>query len=224
MILGLIPARGGSKGIPRKNIKPLGGKPLIQWTIEAARASKCLDRLVVSTEDAEIKAVVQGLGVEVLDRPAVLARDETPMSMVLKHVVGNIEWDKSENILVLLQPTSPFRDPESIRVAVDLIRAGAAVEVAAVAPIPPRYSPERAVNLRGVHAAPFFEGSVPANRHEAIRAYYLEGSVYAYYVFTLLRDYGGWPYGLVVEPTPNLDEPEDWAEAERRLAGMLVEA
>lgn len=107
MILGVTPARGGSKGIPGKNIKPICGKPLIAWTIEAARASKLLNRYVVSTEDAEIANVARGMGVEVLDRPAELATDEATTLSVLRHVLSQVPAEA----VVLLQATSPIRDP-----------------------------------------------------------------------------------------------------------------
>jgi CMP-N-acetylneuraminic acid synthetase len=104
-ILGIIPARGGSKGVPRKNIRPIAGKPLIAWTIEAAKASRLLDRCVVSTEDAEIAAVSRSFGSEVLERPAELATDEASTLGVLRHAVEKIPCD----IVVLLQATSPIR-------------------------------------------------------------------------------------------------------------------
>jgi CMP-N-acetylneuraminic acid synthetase len=110
MILGLIPARGGSKAIPRKNLRLLAGKPLIAWTIEAARASRRLDRVVVSTEDAEIAAVAQQCGAEVCHRPPRLARDDTPMLQVLQHALERM----AAEVVVLLQPTSPIRDPDLI--------------------------------------------------------------------------------------------------------------
>jgi len=106
MILGVIPARGGSKGIPRKNIVPICGKPLIAWTIEAARTSKLMDRFVVSTEDPEIAEVARQCGAEVLDRPPELATDEADTLGVLQHALRIIPAD----VLVLLQATSPIRD------------------------------------------------------------------------------------------------------------------
>ncbi len=106
MILGITPARGGSKRLPRKNIKPLCGKPLLAWTIEAAKASKRLDRYVVSTEDAEVAAVARQWGAEVLDRPAALAGDETTMLSVIQDVLARLPAE----IVVLLQATSPIRD------------------------------------------------------------------------------------------------------------------
>lgn len=105
MILGITPARGGSKGIPRKNIKNIAGKPLLGWTIEAAKRSKLIDRYVVSTEDDEIARVAESFGAEVLRRPAELATDEADTLDVLKHALGEIPGD----ILVLLQATSPVR-------------------------------------------------------------------------------------------------------------------
>ncbi|MBU1147544.1 MAG: acylneuraminate cytidylyltransferase family protein [Candidatus Omnitrophica bacterium] len=105
MILGIIPARGGSKGIPRKNIKMIAGKPLIAWTIDAAKASKKMDRFVVSTEDSEIAKISKKCGAEVIDRPIELATDEATTLSALQHALSKIEADA----IVLLQPTSPVR-------------------------------------------------------------------------------------------------------------------
>lgn len=110
MILGITPARGGSKGVPRKNIRPLCGKPLIAWTIEAAKASKLLDRYVVSTEDGEVAKIAMEAGAEVLERPHELATDEATTLGVLQHVLRHIPADT----VVLLQATSPIRDPDLI--------------------------------------------------------------------------------------------------------------
>ena len=105
MILGVIPARGGSKGIPRKNVKQINGKPLIVWTIEAAKESKMLDSYVVSTEDEEIAATSREYGVDVIERPPELATDEATTLSVLQHAVEKIPCDS----IVLLQATSPIR-------------------------------------------------------------------------------------------------------------------
>lgn len=107
MILGVIPARGGSKGIKRKNLKKICGRPLIYWSIKAAKESKLLDRFIVSTEDPEIRSVAQNLGADVLDRPKYLSRDFSTMLSVLQHVIKTI---KGIDVVVLLQPTSPMRD------------------------------------------------------------------------------------------------------------------
>lgn len=111
-VLGIIPARGGSKGVPRKNIKPLLGKPLIAWTIEAAKQSMYIDSLVLSSEDPEIIQVAKDWGCEApFIRPEELARDETsgmePVFHALKQLPGY-------EYVVLLQPTSPLRQAEDI--------------------------------------------------------------------------------------------------------------
>jgi len=105
MIIGITPARGGSKGIPRKNIKPIAGKPLLAWTIEAALKSKKLDRYVVSTEDAEIAQIARIYGADVLKRPLEYATDEADTLIVIQHLLSNFPGD----IVVLLQATSPIR-------------------------------------------------------------------------------------------------------------------
>lgn len=105
VIIGVIPARGGSKGVPRKNIRLVAGKPLLAWSIESARQAKRLTRSVVSTEDAEIAEIARRHGAEVLSRPAALASDEAGTQAVLQHALECIAAD----IVVVLQPTSPIR-------------------------------------------------------------------------------------------------------------------
>jgi CMP-N-acetylneuraminic acid synthetase len=106
VILAVTPARGGSKGVPRKNLRLVMGKPLIAWTIEAALAARRIDRYVVSTEDDEIATVARRCGAEVLHRPATLAADEVDTLTVLQHALTEVPADT----LVLLQATSPVRD------------------------------------------------------------------------------------------------------------------
>ena len=113
--LGVIPARGGSKGVPGKNIRPVAGKPLIAWTIEAAKASGVLDRLVVSTDNDRIANVARQCGAEVRMRPAALAGDDTPTRPVLEHVAEELEGEGAAfDAVVTLQPTSPLRLPRHI--------------------------------------------------------------------------------------------------------------
>jgi CMP-N-acetylneuraminic acid synthetase len=104
-VLGITPARGGSKGIPKKNIKKIAGKPLIAWTIVPVKESKMLDRYVVSTEDEEIAQIVRGYGVEVLHRPSSLATDEASTLSVIQNAINDITCD----IVILFQATSPIR-------------------------------------------------------------------------------------------------------------------
>jgi N-acylneuraminate cytidylyltransferase len=111
-VLGLIPARGGSKGVPRKNIRMAGGKPLLAWTIEAARESKYLDRVVLSSEDPEIMEVASRFGCEVpFVRPPELALDDTPGDAPVFHALDKLP---GYHYVTLLQPTSPMRNASDI--------------------------------------------------------------------------------------------------------------
>ena len=116
-ILAIIPARGGSKGIHRKNIRDLCGKPLIAWTIEEAKKSKYIDTCIVSTEDEEIKKIAENYGGTVpFLRPAELARDDTPGVEPVLHAIDQLP---GYDYIVLLQPTSPLRIVEDIDGAVE---------------------------------------------------------------------------------------------------------
>ncbi|WP_205451066.1 cytidylyltransferase domain-containing protein [Salinibacter ruber] len=111
-VLGVILARGGSKGLPRKNIRDLAGKPLIAWTIEAGHESEYLDRLILSSDDEEIMTVAEEHGCEVpFRRPDELAQDDTPSMDALLHALNQVE---SHDYVVLLQPTSPLRTADDI--------------------------------------------------------------------------------------------------------------
>lgn len=119
-VLGLIPARGGSKRCVRKNIRPFRGTPLICWTLEAAKQSKYLDTLIVSTEDADIKSLTQLWHGQVLDRPSELATDTASSEDVMRHALLNHPHDW----IVLLQPTSPLRTTEDIDGAIERAQMG----------------------------------------------------------------------------------------------------
>ena len=124
-IIALIPARGGSKGIPRKNIVEVNKKPLINYTIEVALKSKLIDRVIVSTDSEEIAEIAKAAGAEVpFIRPEELAQDNTPTYPVIKHA---IEWlesndDYKPDIIALLEPTFPIRNPEEVDDAIAQLR------------------------------------------------------------------------------------------------------
>ena len=123
-ILGLICARGGSKGVPKKNIKHLGGKPLIGWSIDIARRCKFIDRIVVSTDDPEIAAIAKDFGADVpFIRPEELAMDDSPEWLVWQHALrklGELNEFRAD-YLTVLPPTSPFRLSKDVRRSVELI-------------------------------------------------------------------------------------------------------
>jgi len=124
IILAITPARGGSKGVPRKNIKPMAGKPLLQYTVEAARACPLITRHVVNTEDSEIRAVAESLGVEVQGRPEDFWHDNTfqEVDRLLQWAVADFETREGRvDIVVLLYPTAPLRPTQAITDCIDLV-------------------------------------------------------------------------------------------------------
>jgi N-acylneuraminate cytidylyltransferase/CMP-N,N'-diacetyllegionaminic acid synthase len=136
--VGIIPARGGSKGIPGKNLKPAAGKPLIAWTIETALAATLLDRVIVSTDSPEIADVARRHGAEVpFMRPADLAQDDTPGIEPVLHAVLWLEENEGyhPDLIMLLQPTSPLRIPEDIDRAIQLIHDKSADAIVGVTPV-----------------------------------------------------------------------------------------
>ena len=130
-VLGVIPARGGSKRIPRKNLRDLCGKPLIQYTIEAAQRASSLSTFVVSTEDEEIRDVALSLGAYVIRRPDELADDLASSDAVALHALNWMGADDYD-VVVLLHPTSPVRNPEHIDEAVTALWASPAPSLASV--------------------------------------------------------------------------------------------
>jgi YrbI family 3-deoxy-D-manno-octulosonate 8-phosphate phosphatase len=120
-ILAIIPARGGSKGIPRKNVRPIVGKPLLGWTIEAARGSNRVNRVAVSTDDPEIAAVARHFGAEVIDRPPEISDDTASSESALLHALDHLRDVEGyePDLVVFLQATSPFRRPDDIQAAIE---------------------------------------------------------------------------------------------------------
>ena len=174
-VLAIIPARGGSKGVPRKNIRDVAGKPLIAWTIDAAKKSRYVDRVVVSTDDPEIAEVATRYGGEVpFLRPAELARDDTPGIAPVLHAVEAVT--PAYEIVVLLQPTSPLRSAADIDSAIrTMVDGGAQACVSVVEPDKSpywMYSRDCAGRMK-----PLLEGEY-ACRQEIPAVYALNGAVY----------------------------------------------
>ena len=180
--LAIIPARGGSKGLPRKNILPLLGKPLIGWTIEQAKKSKYLDRIIVSTEDEEIMVMSKSFGAEVLQRPKDLAQDNTPTSDVIIHVIETLEKEGYKyDFIVLLEPTSPLRKDDDIDNAIEII-----VDTNSISLVSVTNSDKIDLNfiflLEDNKLKSIFYGSefniLPINRQDFTIIYYPEGTIY----------------------------------------------
>jgi CMP-N-acetylneuraminic acid synthetase len=153
-IVGLIPARGGSKAIPGKNIVSLAGRPLIAYAIQAARRSELLDRVVVSTDDSEIRKVSLGLGAEVpFVRPEALAGDDASALGVIQHAVHTLEQDENRrlDLVVYLQPTSPFRTHRHIDAGLRLMLDSGADTLVSTVAVPHRYTPRSLMELGEDH-------------------------------------------------------------------------
>ncbi len=178
-VVALIPARGGSKGIPRKNLRPLGGRPLIAHAIGNALGAGKIDRVVVSTDSPEIAEVARRHGAEVpFLRPAELARDETPMLDVVLHAYREVRAGGGHPAaMALLQPTSPFLRRETIDRAVDSFLAGDAAILKAVRRV--RESPHWMMVRRGELLAPYLEGPV-LRRQDLPELFIPCGALYLY--------------------------------------------
>ncbi len=226
-VLGVVPARSGSKGVPGKNIRPLAGRPLLEYAARAARESRVIDRLVLSTDSPEIADAGRRAGLEVpFLRPAALAEDDTPMLPVLRHAIDTLAaggWEA--DVVVLLQPTSPLRRPEHIRDAVARLRETGADSVVTVVEVPRHLSPDYVMRIDDGALRPFLpEGAQITRRQDARQAYSRDGTVYAFRRATLDRFgniYGDDCRPLIIDPAESLsiDSPADWDTAERLLAG-----
>jgi CMP-N,N'-diacetyllegionaminic acid synthase len=209
--LAIIPARGGSKSVPRKNLHPLGGRPLLAWTIVSALAAKSLDRIIVSTDDAEIAGLARREGADVpFLRPAAIAADDTPDLPVFQHVLAELAARETyvPDAVVHLRPTQPFRTAEEIDAVVALLRTSGADCVKSVRPVTEH--PFKMYRLRDGHLAPYLEtderrrrgpdvprqslepvylaaGLVDAIRREVIEAGSTEGRVVVPYLVDMAR-------------------------------------
>ncbi len=142
-VLGIIPARGGSKGVPRKNIRLVAGRPLLAYTVDAAQASLWLTKFIVTTDDLEIRQIAISLGCEVLVRPPNLAADDTPMLPVIFHALEALQSrNEHYDIIVLLQPVAPLRTGADIDACLELLVESGADSVVSVCEVPKHYHPE----------------------------------------------------------------------------------
>lgn len=217
-ILGLIPARGGSKGVPGKNIRVLGGLPLLGRAILSAREAGVLDRLWVSTDDPAIAAVAAEFGVSVpWLRPAGLAQDDSQLIDATLHLLDRLAADEGyrPDAVMVLQPTSPFRSAKTIREAAALFeRTGESVVSVTASRSHPHWSYR--VDPQG-RLAPFIEGlGTPAPRQKLPEAYVLDGSVFVAPVDALrrTRTFHAEPRRPLIvsaEEAADVDTPYDWA-------------
>lgn len=187
-VTALIPARGGSKRLPRKNVKLLHGKPLIAWSIEVAKVSKYIDRVVVSTDDEEIKRISEQHGAEVpFLRPEHLANDHASSFDVIKHTIDYLKLDQSNELIVLLQPTSPLRLVSEIDRALEFFVHKNAKGVVSISET--EHSPMWSNTLpENSCMSDFIRPEVQGKRSQDLPKFFrLNGSIYIYETLSLLE-------------------------------------
>ena len=231
-VLGVVTARAGSKGIPGKNTRLLAGKPLIAYTIEAARASAAFDRLILSSDDEGAAAVARTLGCEVpFMRPPALSADDTPHLPVMQHAVGWLRDHEGyePDWVMILMPTSPLRQPRHIVEAVRLALASNADSVVSVDEVPAHFNPLRTVSVDAEGWARLLVGNRPVReravrRQDLPKAWVFSGAIYLFRSSLLFDPVEPSLYGekVMAYVMPryghNLDDPEDWAVVERILS------
>lgn len=217
-ILALIPARGGSKGLPGKNVKKFAGKPLIAWTIEAAKKSKYISRVVVSTYAKDIAAISTKYGAEVIPRPKNLATDTSPVSGTVLH---SLKWLKNRgetfDLLILLQPTSPLRTTEDINRAIETFRKTKGDSLVSVAPAdhPPHWMFRIEKHLKPL----FGQKYLKARKQSLPKIYRPNGAIYILPVATFYKHkkfYVGkiLPYIMHTKKSVDIDTLADFLYAE----------
>jgi CMP-N-acetylneuraminic acid synthetase len=223
-LLAIIPARGGSKGIPRKNIHPLCGRPLIAYSIDAARASRAIDRTVVSTDDDEIAAISRGFGAEVRVRPAGLAADDTPTRAVLAHVVAELAGEAYRpGAVVTLQPTSPLRTAQHIDAAAALFESDPRADsLVSCIEVPHVFHPLSVMRRTADgYLEPFFSVPQPHRRQDKETVFARNGA--AIYITRTPRIaeyvFGGRliPFLMDADSSVDIDTLDDLALAERLM-------
>ncbi len=228
-VLGIVPARGGSKGIARKNVRLLRGKPLIAYTSNAALGSKHLSRTVLSTDNPEIAEAGRAAGLEVpFFRPAELALDSTPMIEVVLHC---IRWVQSQgeryDAICLLQPTSPLRSSDTIDRCISALWERDVDSVVSVRPVPQEYNPHWVYfeDAKGLLHLSTGESEPVSSRQKLPTAYHRDGSVFVaktQAVFSYGSLYGKETVGVISPESEacDLDTEEQWELLEQRLGSV----
>ncbi len=226
-VIGLIPARGGSKGIPRKNLTGLCGKPLIGWTIDAAKNCRTIDRVVVSSEDEEILEISSGLGAEIVKRPPELATDLAGSDGLIAHAIHSLGHDQGfDACYILLQPTSPLRTADHIGEAFALLARCDGRSLISV------YEPsDHPMKAYLVDDAGYLKGMIDDEtphkpRQSLPKAYFANGAIYMFMANDFLT--GGRipsdrviPYFMAAADSIDIDTPDDLEKAAEILEKRL---
>ena len=225
-ILGIIPARGGSKGVPGKNIRLLSGKPLLQYTSEIALETQYLTAVILSSDDRQIITVAKNLGIQVpFIRPLALAEDQTPTIDVIIHA---LKWFENQAIffdaVCLLQVTSPFRTVEFLNKAIKKFISSGCDSLVSVQKVPHEYNPHWTfeVNSDGNLKIATGEEKIISRRQELPKVYHRDGSIYIMKTEVLLQQHSLYGKSIsFIESTPefyvNIDTLADWEKAEQMI-------
>ena len=227
--IAIIPARGGSKGIPRKNVRLLAGKPLICYTIERALESKNIDIVVVSTEDEEIAEVSKKCGAEIIKRPAELAEDKTPTIDVVFHALGSFEQNEYiDLIIVLIQPTSPLRNTKDIDSAIELFLNADCESVVSVCEV--GHPPHWCFKIEEGYLKSLFGGTYLRMRRQDLEAVYMpNGAIYVSTPQTLYKYKSFYcnhtiPYIMPTRRSIDIDNEIDFMLAELLIKNMSLDS
>jgi len=220
MRLAVIPARGGSKRIPRKNIKPFAGRPIIAWSIDAARDSGCFDRIIVSTDDAEIADVARAAGAEVpFIRPAALADDHTGTIEVVRHAIEHESaWRTTQELVCCIYATAPMLVPVDLRAGLETLTAGDANFAVSVTRYP--FPIQRAVRVDSRGRLSMFDPDRFATRSQDLEEAYHDAAQFYWgrsAAWLSAATLFGPATAAVVIPrhrVQDIDTPDDWTRAE----------
>lgn len=224
-ILGIIPARGGSKGIPEKNIKLLGNKPLLEYTWDSVKDSKLLKRVILSSDSSKIIELAKKLNIEVpFIRPEEVSADDTPSIKVIEHAI-NFFANRGEKFdaVCLLQPTTPFRKKEMIDEAIMKFEIENFDSLISVRQVPVDYNPHWIFEEKnGRLKIATGDNDIIPRRQELPKAYHRDGALYLTKTKTIVdnKSLYGESIGYIDttgSPYVNIDTPEDWIKAEKIL-------
>jgi CMP-N,N'-diacetyllegionaminic acid synthase len=220
-IIALVPARGGSKGIPDKNIRLLADKPLLQYTLEAAVQSSVFDQIIVSSDSEKILNLAKQFPVTAYRRPDILAQDSTPTNPVIEDVIEKFHLD-DDDILVLLQPTSPLRKASEITLSLQAYQQAAEIKaLISVMPVSNHYLyAYRCEQNQLIQINPEYHAL--GRRQELPDIYLPNGAIYIFSVKDFMQnkkipDQSIMPYIMPAELSVDIDNMQDWQKAEEQL-------
>jgi CMP-N,N'-diacetyllegionaminic acid synthase len=218
-VVAVIPARGGSKSIPRKNLQPLRGLPLIAWTIEIAKTTPEIDRVIVSTDDDEISDIARSHGAEVYKRPENLATDTSLVGDAIRDLYKKLVYEgEKADIIVLLEPTCPIRPDGLVSLCLSSLVESKSDSIATFSQL--STSPDRIWKIEENVPSLIFDGSNPWMPRQALRVgYEINGAVYAFYPKHLPESHPGLLFGkakafIMEQHVIDIDTYEDLAEAD----------